>query len=435
METPDHDMPARPIRRRGKRTLTPAMQAARDELATPALAWPEKYDVLKVLGALPRAMGLTRAAWHLLIRMVEKTPAESWLVTGTPFIYAHNATLMGWTGLSLSSLRRAMRELTEALLLVACDGRNGQRGRRWQGEGGEKQVGFNLASLRYRWPQLLNLLEDERRRRSHVAFLRDAIADLNNRVRVLAEACDDQATAIEAARLLRLRLRTENLDRLGEYHDRLKELWHQVRTRPRPVDNPVQSSPETVRKSAQCTPKMAPMGPKTGTHYTESKNNQPSDVVVVAAKGRNRIETMRRAGHDDPDEMDQSRVHSALGGFKGTAMFYLTICPALRDLCPTSKPTQADLADAAERLSGQIGVSWRAWTQACAVMGRFEAGVAIIVMAARVGRGEVIRFRDAYFRALVDRSARHTLFLDRSLYALRDIHAAESGVLAAPRPL
>ncbi|MBO1326739.1 replication initiation protein RepC, partial [Acetobacter garciniae] len=106
----------------------------------------------------------------------------------------------------------------------------------------------------------------------------------------------------------------------------------------------------------------------------------------------------------------------------------------LRDLCPTSKPTQADLADAAERLSGQIGVSWRAWSQACAVMGRFEAGVAIIVMAARVGRGEVIRFRDAYFRALVDRSARHTLFLDRSLYALRDIHAAESGALAETRP-
>lgn len=112
-----------PIRRRGKRTLTPAMLQARDELLDPPPAYPEKYAVLNTLRALPRSFPLTRTARGLLERMVEKTRPESWDALETPFIYAHNATLMGWTGLSLSALRRAVRELAEAGMLVpATDG-------------------------------------------------------------------------------------------------------------------------------------------------------------------------------------------------------------------------------------------------------------------------------------------------------------------------
>ncbi|MFT9366783.1 MAG: helix-turn-helix domain-containing protein, partial [Gluconobacter sp.] len=86
------------------------------------------------------------------IIMVEKTSPDAWTALETPFIYAHNTTLMSWTGLSRSTLQRHIRELAEARLLVPQDGRNGQRGRRWQAEEGQTQVGFNLASLRYRWP-------------------------------------------------------------------------------------------------------------------------------------------------------------------------------------------------------------------------------------------------------------------------------------------
>lgn len=130
--------------------------------------------------------------------------------------------------------------------------------------------------------------------------------------------------------------------------------------------------------------------------------------------------------------MGEGRERSALRGFKGTAMFYLSVCPDLRDLCPTSTPSQAELVNAAEQLSGQIGISYQSWRVGCAILGQFESAVAVIVMAARREHGETIRQPDAYFRSLVDRGARNTLFLDRSLYALRDLHAVERVDMVPP---
>ncbi|RFD18626.1 hypothetical protein DY926_15610 [Komagataeibacter melaceti] len=108
--------------------------------------------------------------------------------------------------------------------------------------------------------------------------------------------------------------------------------------------------------------------------------------------------------------------------------------PPLRDLCPTDRPTQPELTDAAEHLSGQMGITHHAWRQACVVLGRLQASITIIIMAARLHRGEAIRYRDAYFRSLVDRGARHALYLDRSLYALRDA-CVRISLPATPSPV
>ena len=111
-------------------------------------------------------------------------------------------------------------------------------------------------------------------------------------------------------------------------------------------------------------------------------------------------------------------------------MFYLEICSGLRELCSSGRPSAEELIEAAEYLSGQVGVSCHAWSQACVVLGRLQAAVAVIVMASRLERGAAIRFRDVYFRSLIERGARNTLFLDRSLYALRDSRSREIGMLA-----
>ncbi|RFD18898.1 replicator initiator RepC [Komagataeibacter melaceti] len=409
----DHNDDARPVRRRGKRTLTPAMLDAMAELDRPAPAFPGKYDVVRVLRALRRPLGLGRNAFELLVCMVEHTATGDWDEGETPFIYAHNSTLVNWTGLCLTSLRRAVRELAEARMLTAHDGRNGQRGRRWRGEDDTCRVGFSLASLRYRWPGFLEMLEAERRHRDQVRFLRDAIADLNGAIRQLAEQRDDEAVIMRAAGIMRRRLRTESIATLAAYHDDMKAIWHQLEAVPTPVDNP--------ESDARWTPKVAPMDPDSGTHYTDTKNNLSKiKVVNVAATGRNRIEAMRSAAPADPAATEPRHELSALRGFRGTSTFYLEICPPLRDLCPTDRPTQPELTDAAEHLSGQIGITHHAWRQACVVLGRLQASITVIIMAARLQRGEAIRYRDAYFRSLVDRGARHALYLDRSLYALRD---------------
>ena len=397
------------------------MLKARDELLGLPPDYPDKYAVLNTIRALPRSFPLTRSARGLLERMIEKTRPESWELLSTPFIYAHNATLMSWTGLSLTALRRAVRELAEAGMIVPCDGRNGQRGRRWQGQDGMSQVGFSLASLRYRWPDLQAQLEIGRRQRAEVAFLRDAIADLNEQVRVAAELQGDEATASEAARIMRLRRGTDLIDTLVSYHDTMKALWARVK----PVEKPAENRASKSLKTAQCTPKTAPMDGQSGTHYTERNNKKPKEVVVVAPDGRNRIETMRRAGQVSQQEPSEKLEASILRGFPGTSTFFLTVCPALRDLCASATPDRDQLTDAAELLSGQIGIGYQSWKTGCIALGRYEAAVAVIVMATRKDQGEQIRHPDAYFRALVERGVRGTLHLDRSLYALKDTLAQD----------
>lgn len=397
------------------------MLKARDELLGLPPDYPDKYAVLNAIRALPRSFPLTRSARGLLERMIEKTRPESWEMLSTPFIYAHNATLMSWTGLSLTALRRAVRELAEAGMIVPCDGRNGQRGRRWQGQEGMSQVGFSLASLRYRWPDLQAQLEIGRRQRAEVAFLREAIADLNEQVRVAAELRGDEATALEAARIMRLRRGTDLIDTLVSYHDIMKALWARVKPVEKPAENRVDRPPVSVR----CTPEMAPMDAQSGTHYTERNNKKPKEVVVVAPDGRNRIETMRRAGQVSQREPSEGLEATILRVFPGTSTFFLTVCPALRDLCASAAPDRAQLTDAAELLSGRIGIGYQSWKTGCIALGRFEAAVAVIVMATRRDQGEQIRHPDAYFRALVERGVRGTLHLDRSLYALKDTLAQD----------
>ncbi|MBB2166564.1 replicator initiator RepC [Gluconacetobacter sp. 1b LMG 1731] len=412
--------PALPPSRQGRRRFTPSMAAAQDELNGPPPATPSKRDILNTLKSLRGQLPVSRSATSTLIAMIEKTRPDDWEPLETPFIYAHNTTLMSWTGLSRTALQRHIRELADAKLLVAQDGRNGQRGRRWQGADGEVRVGFNLSSLRFRWPELVELLADARRRRERVSFLCGAIADLNDQVRASAERAGLEQIARDAMRLMRARLRTTTISRLEAYHSEMVSLHQAVGDAAGDiaVDNRVES--------CAYTPETEPMGPDFGAHYTDTKDNQSlNKVVPVAAKGRNRIEAMRSAKSDVPADLNRVDDRAALRGFKGTALFYLEICSRLREFCVSARPSADELVVAAGYLSGEIGVSYHAWTQARAVLGPLQAAIAIIIMAARLERGAVIYRRDAYLRALTERGCRSQLYLDRSLYALRDARARE----------
>jgi replication initiation protein RepC len=220
---------------------------------------------------------------------------------------------------------------------------------------------------------------------------------------------------------MRLRRGTDLIDTLVSYHDTMKALWARVKPVEKSAENRVDRSPV----SARCTPEMAPMDAQSGTHYTKRNNKKPKEVVVVAPDGRNRIETMRRAGQVSQRAPSEGLEASILRGFPGTSTFFLTVCPALRDLCASATPDRDQLTDAAELLSGQIGIGYQSWKIGCISLGRFEAAVAVIVMATRKDQGEQIRHPDAYFRELVERGVRGTLHLDRSLYALKDTLAQD----------
>lgn len=81
--------------------------------------YPARREVLGLLKSLRGALPVSAAAANTLIVMIEHTRAEDWTAMETPFVYAHNETLLNWTGVSLATLRRHIRELAEARFLVA----------------------------------------------------------------------------------------------------------------------------------------------------------------------------------------------------------------------------------------------------------------------------------------------------------------------------
>nr|WP_240149384.1 replication initiation protein RepC [Asaia sp. As-1742] len=246
----------------------------------------------------------------------------------------------------------------------------------------------------------------------------------------MSDALDQPMIMAEARRLMRLRLMVNEPARLHVLHEQMAAHLMALRA----IQAQQEAAVDNTITSAFQTSKMRPMGAQSETHYTDTKNNLSlRKVVSVAACSRNRIETMRREPLDHPGESSRLGRESALRGFKGTAQFYLGICAALREICPTATPSAEQLIDAAEYLSGQIGVSYHAWGQGCSVLGRLQAAIAVIIMASRLERQAVIHARDVYFRALVERGAQNALFLDRSLYALRDVRNREeaSGLMSA----
>jgi replication initiation protein RepC len=78
-----------------------------------------------------------------------------------------------------------------------------------------------------------------------------------------------------------------------------------------------------------------------------------------------------------------------------------------------------ELVEAAYRVRGELGVSRASWGEACGVLGRSGAAVALLVTErASLREVDPVRSPAAYFRGLVARSERGGLRLERSLFGL-----------------
>jgi Replication protein C C-terminal region len=97
-----------------------------------------------------------------------------------------------------------------------------------------------------------------------------------------------------------------------------------------------------------------------------------------------------------------------------TPKFVLTVSPELKPYLFTASPSWADLVEAANGLRQQLGISRPAWIDACQAMGRYQATMAIAVIAAKV---ETIRSPGGYLRAMISRAQTGELHLSNSLPA------------------
>ena len=85
-----------------------------------------------------------------------------------------------------------------------------------------------------------------------------------------------------------------------------------------------------------------------------------------------------------------------------------------------AQPAWPDIVNAAEWLSGELGVSRTLWAHACLVLGRGMAAVALAFVTARP-EGHFTKGPAGYFAGMVRKAEKGELHLDRTLWKLREV--------------
>ena len=94
------------------------------------------------------------------------------------------------------------------------------------------------------------------------------------------------------------------------------------------------------------------------------------------------------------------------------------LAPRLRPYLRGPSPAWPDIVEAADWLRHDLGVSKALWGDACLVMGREQAAVAIAIVSAKPV-GHFTSTPGGYFKGMVDRARAGTLNLSRTVWGMR----------------
>ncbi|HEY0417987.1 MAG TPA: plasmid replication protein RepC, partial [Acetobacteraceae bacterium] len=308
--------------------------------------------------------------------------------------------------------------------------RRSPNGKRYGHRGKDGRIriayGFDLSPLAERQEEFERLAAEFEARRAEGKRLRREITSLRNEVLSMADlAAEQQAEGAEwqeaaerAQALWVQRGRDWDPLRLVPIASRLKALAVLLRERLAPSDLAVNNQ------------ETGPVGPEYRPHHTAT--NQASIPEGITTAGREGLPLDKHRSRDGGAHRQSLEVAtrterssgsagrcSALQGFPATPEFVLRIAPAFRDWVTGSKPDWPELVEAADHVRSRLGISAHAWGQACVVLGRMEASVAVAAISARHAAGQV-RSPGGLLRKLVEAHQGGDLRLDRTLFGLTD---------------
>jgi replication initiation protein RepC len=300
------------------------------------------------------------------------------------------------------------RALFEAGIFVIRDNPQGKRyGRRGPDGRILEAYGFDLSPLALRYDEFVATaaaarVERERKRalRRRITLARRAITQVGAALADLDAVPEGWAClATEAADLVTAARRAERTDdlalaakglerRQGEAEQWLRDAAKPVETSPTGLENEPhtittnlsENLKDTVIANEGSSPPQPPVPPS------------PSPVALVPAEREFRL----KAGQ------------------------LLDLMPRLAAHILTDSPTWRDIVDAAgDGLRIELGVSPSLWGDACRVMGREKAALALAIVSTKPPE-HFTRGAGGYFAGMVRKDERGELRLERTLWALKD---------------
>ena len=391
----------------GVRRITAAMILAEMQCEALPRSGASKTQILSALHTEPRALGLQPRQSDLLGFLISRTKPVDWEDDNLTICAVRNRDICERFGIERSTVKRWLRGLSELGWIIMRDSPNQQRWLRRDGRNGAilEGYGFDLSPLSRRYDEMLQRVEAFREREREGKRLHKRAMILSRRITALSatalETVSDKAEVMSIQQnghqLLALRGNDHDLDILSPLVEQMEGLVERL---------------EALIAGAEPV-EMDPMGRTDGPHNTDTN---PNTITKVTVSGAGCAGVGIEEGVVGSDSASPAKA-SPLRGFKAGPNFLLQLVPDLRDLCTSSRPHEAELIEAVEMLTGSLGISSHAWRQACSVMGRYEAAVAVCVISAKARKGKV-RSAGGLLRAMIERHLDGTLALDRTLYGL-----------------
>ena len=360
-------------------------------------------------GAAPR-LGLSARLVHAVDWLFRFTQPQDWERGGRPIVWPSALLQQEALGLSESQAKRLNRCLIEAGLVTMKDSPNGKRYGKRDAKGQIVEAyGFDLAPIAARHAEFRQLAEEGRAEREALGRLRRRSTIARKGIVQILETARDYAFDGEEWALLERDARAiaqglKSADRPDEMEAGVLSLEQ----RQRKGREHLEMLLKDVKKN--------PLGSENAPHqYTYKPNPYPQEDTVITFETSS--ETAAAPG--PPSQTPGPRETPEKGKVHGIRPDELVrFAPRLKSYLRRPNPTWPEIIDAADWLRHDLDVSKPLWSDACLIMGRDLAAVALAIVSIK----EPEHFRTTpggYFHGMVQKAKAGELHLERTVWALR----------------
>jgi len=425
----------------GLRRLTPPMLETIK--AAERFAGVEDITPGQVLAAFKSAapyLGIRPGLVHAVDWLFRFTQANDWQPGMRPIVWPSAAMQGEDLCLGPSQVKNLNRQLVEHGLLVMKDSPNGKRyGVRSPKGRIVEAYGFDLSPLGERMAEFRSIAEEGRALRLRIQALRRRATIARNGLRQIIETAKEHAlvsfetatwqeAAGNASRGLaairdadQMEFAILRLERLqNEARGHLDSLLLEMRCADTPSE-PVNNDPTTPFNKPHITTTNQINYPK-DTVFAHEKSSFGQATGSLHLVGANQHEVSgagasfekikHRTGRATAERTDNGTI------MKTTPEELVRLAPRLQLYLGRPNPDWPEIVDAADWLRHDLKISTPLWGDACQILGRNMAAIAVAVVSAKPGN----HFRGSpagYFHGMVNKAKSGELRLDKTIWGMR----------------
>jgi replication initiation protein RepC len=383
----------------------------------------------QLLGAFKAAaprLGIPPRLTHAVDWLFRFTMPQDWQPGSRPIVWP-SANFQGSEfGLSPTQVKTINRALIEAGLVTMKDSPNGKRyGKRDRQDRIVEAYGFDLSPFAERYAEFVHIAEEARAERMEMGRLRRRATIARKGIIQILETVAEYG--FQGEEWVRLRSDSQDLAKALKKVERPEEMALGVES----LERRQRTARERLEKLlTELVPPSSeavdsdPKGPENRPHYYTYKTSfNPSKEMVPASEERS-SEAAPAVQNDEPPDQPREIVAAHPGRTdRGTVMTLSTdelvhLAPRLRPYLRGSMPNWRDVVEAADWLRHDLDISKSLWGEACVVMGREQAAIAVAIVSAKPP--EYFRTTaGGYFHGMVTKAKAGELNLGRTVWGLR----------------